>query len=93
MTLTQKEIKKLKSKTVKYQIRIERNQMTTTSILIYIFLASASLSYFMYGKAQRKAVALFSGIGLGIAPYFGLEMWQLVVISLIMMALPFFVKI
>jgi len=67
--------------------------MTTTSILIYIFLGSASLAYFMYGKSQRKAMALFSGIGLGIVPYFGLEMWQLVVVSLIMMALPFFVKI
>jgi len=67
--------------------------MTTSSILIYIFLGSASLAYFMYGKAERKAVALFSGIGLGVAPYFGLEMWQLVVASLFMMALPFFVKI
>ena len=67
--------------------------MSTTSILIYIFLGSASLAYFIYGKAQRKAVALFSGIGLGIVPYFGLEMWQLLVVSVIMMALPFFIKI
>ena len=67
--------------------------MTTSSILIYIFLASASLAYFIYGKAQRKAMALFSGIGLGIAPYFGLDMWLLVVVSLVMMALPFFVRI
>jgi len=67
--------------------------MTTTSILIYIFLGSASLSYFMYGKSQRKAVALFCGIGLGVVPYFGLGMWQLVIVSVIMMALPFFVKI
>jgi len=67
--------------------------MSTTSILIYIFLGSASLAYFMYGKAQRKAVALFSGIGLGIVPYFGLEIWQLLVVSVIMMALPFFIKI
>jgi len=67
--------------------------MTTTSILIYIFLGSASISYFMYGKAQRKAVALFCGIGLGIAPYFGLDMWQLIAVSVIMMALPFVIKI
>jgi len=67
--------------------------MSTSSLLIYIFLGSASLSYFMYGKTQRKAVALFSGIGLGVAPYFGLEMWQLIVVSVLMMALPFFVKI
>ena len=67
--------------------------MTTSSILIYIFLAAASFSYFIYGKAERKAMALFSGIGLGIAPYFGLDMWLLVVVSLVMMALPFFVRV
>ena len=67
--------------------------MTTTSILIYIFLGSASLAYIMYGKTQRKAVALFSGIGLGIVPYFGLEMWQLLMVSVIMLLLPFGVKI
>ena len=67
--------------------------MTTSTLLLYIFLGSASLAYFMYGKAQRKAVALFCGIGLGIVPYFSLEMWQLVLASVLMLALPFFVKI
>ena len=67
--------------------------MSTGSLLIYIFLGSVSLSYFMYGKTQRKAVALFCGIGLGIAPYFGLDMWLLVLVSIFMMGLPFFIKI
>ena len=67
--------------------------MTTSSILIYIFLGAASLSYLMYGKTQRKAVALFCGIGLGVLPYFTLDMWQLVLASLLMMALPFLIKV
>ena len=67
--------------------------MNTSSILIYIFLGSASFSYFIYGKTQRKAVALFCGIGLGIAPYFGLEMWMLIVLSILMMILPFVIRI
>jgi len=67
--------------------------MSTSSILIYIFLGSASLAYFIYGKTQRKAVALFCGIGLGIAPYFGLDRWLLVLVSILIIGLPFFIKI
>jgi len=71
----------------------KRNIMTTSTILLHIFLASASISYFIYGKTQRKAVALFAGIGLGIVPYLTLEIWQLILLSGFLMLVPFLVKI
>jgi len=65
--------------------------MSTSLILIYIFLGSTSLSYMMYAKSQRKAIALISSIILGILPYFNLSIWLMLLLSFIVMALPFFI--
>jgi len=65
--------------------------MSTSLILIYIFLGSTSLSYMMYAKSQRKAIALISGIILGILPYFNLSIWLMLFLALIFMALPFII--
>ena len=67
--------------------------MSTSTLLIYIFFGSVALSYMMYGKSQRKAIALLSGIGLAALPYFSLDLWLMVLLSLLMMALPFFIRI
>ena len=67
--------------------------MSTSTLLIYIFFGSAALAYIMYGKSQRKAVALLSGIGLAVLPYFGLDIWLMVLLSLLIMALPFLIRI
>ena len=52
--------------------------MSTSILLIYIFFGSVAFAYMTYGKSQRKAVALFSGIGLAVLPYFGLDMWLMI---------------
>jgi len=67
--------------------------MSTSALLLYIFFGSVSLAYITYGKSQRKAFALFSGIGLAVVPYFGLDIWLMVLASCAMMALPFFIRI
>jgi hypothetical protein len=67
--------------------------MSTSTLLIYIFFGSVALSYMMYGKSQRKAIALLSGIGLAALPYFSLDLWLMILLSLLMMALPFFIRI
>ena len=46
--------------------------MSTSTLLIYIFFGSVALSYMMYGKSQRKAIALLSGIGLAVLTLFQL---------------------
>jgi len=65
--------------------------MSTSTILIYIFLGSSSLAYLMYAKSQRKAVPLISGIILGVLPYFDLSIWLMLLLVFIVMALPFFI--
>lgn len=67
--------------------------MTTTSVLIYVILGSLGLSYFMYGKAQRKIVALISGVGFSVAPYFTMNLWILVPLALLLIILPFFITV
>ena len=67
--------------------------MSTFSILFYLFTGALSLSYMLFGKKQGKAVALLAGLGLGILPYFGLEMWQMVIGAVILIILPFVLKV
>lgn len=67
--------------------------MSTSTLLIYIFIGASSLSYLMYAKAQRNAIALASGIALMVIPYFSIEMWLMLLLSLLIMALPFVIKV
>ena len=67
--------------------------MSTFAILFYIFTGALSISYLVFGKKQGNAIAFISGLGLGVVPYFGLEMWQMVVLSVVFMGLPFVVKV
>jgi uncharacterized BrkB/YihY/UPF0761 family membrane protein len=63
--------------------------MSTSALLLYIFLASASFAYIIYGKQQRDAAALLNGISLGALAYFDLPLWQMGVTTLLLLVLPF----
>ena len=67
--------------------------MSTFAILFYIFTGALSLSYMIFGKKQGNAIAFVSGLGLGVIPYFGLEMWQMVLVAVMFMGLPFVLKV
>lgn len=45
--------------------------------------------YFGYGKKNEKYVALFTGIGLGVFPYFITNAVAMILVGLALMALPF----
>jgi len=62
---------------------------TTSHILTYIFFGAAAFAYMVYGKQQKKAVAMLSGIGLAAVPYFGFGFWSMTGISVLLLALPF----
>ena len=67
--------------------------MSIFELLFYIFTGSLAISYMVYGKKQGKAIAFLSGLGLGIIPYFGLEMWQMIVTAVLLMGFPFLMKV
>jgi len=68
--------------------------MEGTSLLIWGMLFGAiGLGYFTYGKKQKAVVPLFVGIALFIFPYFISNIYVLVAAGVVLIALPYFVRI
>ncbi len=51
------------------------------------------LGFFTYGKRQKAVVPLFIGIALFMFPYFILNVYMLVIVGVILVGLPYFVRI
>lgn len=58
-----------------------------------MLFGAIGLAFFVYGKKQRAIVPLLSGIILSVFPYFVPNVYALVIIGIILIALPFFVRI
>ena len=58
-----------------------------------VVFGSIGLGFFVYGKKQKAVIPLFCGIGLMVIPYFVSSMYVLVISGVVLVALPFFVKI
>ena len=69
-------------------------EMDSTAVLIWGMLFGAiGFGYFLYGKKQKAIVPLISGIVLCVVPYFSANVYALVIVGVILMAIPFFVRI
>jgi len=67
--------------------------MNTGYVLINILLGAVGLGYVTYGKQQKRAIALLSGLGLLVLPYFISTTYVLILVSIVMIILPFLIKI
>ncbi len=68
--------------------------MEDTSQLIWgILFGAIGLGFFTYGRKQKAIVPLFSGVALFVFPYFISDVYMLVFIGAIIIALPYFVRI
>ncbi len=68
--------------------------MEGTSLLIWGMLFGAlGLGFFTYGKKQKAAVPLITGIALFIIPYFISNVYTLVISGVVLVVLPYFVRI
>jgi hypothetical protein len=68
--------------------------MTNTSLLIWgVLFGAIGLGFFTYGRRQKAAVPLFTGVALFVIPYFISNVFLLVVAGVMLMALPFFIRI
>jgi len=68
--------------------------MISISTLVWgVIFGSIGLGFFVYGKKQKAAIPLFCGIGLMVVPYFISNGYILILAGIIMVALPFFIKI
>ena len=68
--------------------------MGSESQLIWgVLVGGVGLGYFLYGKKQRAVVPLVAGISLFIFPYFVSNVILLVIVGMLIIAVPWFVKI
>jgi len=68
--------------------------MEDTNLLISAMIfGSIGLGFYIYGKKQKAKVPLYTGIALFIFPYFVSNLYALIFVGVVLVALPFFVKI
>ena len=64
------------------------------SLLLWVMLfGSIGLGFFMYGKKQRAAVPFIVGVALFVVPYIFTNVYALVAAGVVLIALPYFVRI
>lgn len=62
------------------------------ALLWGLLFSSIGLAYFIYGKKQRRGVPFASGIGLMVFPVFVSNVWLMVIIGAVLLALPYFFR-
>jgi len=65
-----------------------------TALLMWGMLFGAiGFGFFLYGKKQKLVVPLCVGIALCVVPYFIADVYVLVLIGVVSMAIPYFIRI
>ncbi len=68
--------------------------MKGTSLLMWgVLFGAIGLGFFTYGKKQKAPVPLFSGVALFIIPYVISNVYLLVIVGVVFVILPYFVRI
>jgi hypothetical protein len=65
---------------------------SSASLLWGLLYGSIGMGYFVYGKKQKRGMALVSGIALMVFPYFVSSVFFSILIGIVLMALPFFIR-
>jgi hypothetical protein len=71
----------------------ERMIMNASTLFLGVIFGSFGLGFFVYGKRQKVIMPLISGIGLMVLPYFLSNLTLLILSGIILIALPFILKI
>jgi hypothetical protein len=58
-----------------------------------MLFGAIGFGFFLYGRKQKKVVPLITGIVLCVVPYFIANVYALVIVGVILMAIPFIVRI
>jgi hypothetical protein len=64
----------------------------TTYLLIWVITGAIGAGYFIYWKKQSMAMPMICGIALCVYPYFFWDIWVLIGIGIVLIALPFFLR-
>jgi predicted membrane protein len=67
--------------------------MDASLLLWGMLFGSIGLGFFIYGKKQRAAVPFMVGVALFLVPYIFTNVYALVAAGIVLIALPYFVRI
>ncbi len=68
--------------------------MDSSSIIVWsVLFGGIGLGFFLYGKKQRAIVPLFIGVALFIFPYFMTSVAMLLIVGIILIAIPYFIRL
>ena len=68
--------------------------MNSPALLMWGMLFGAiGFGFFLYGKKQKAVVPLITGIALCVVPYFMTNVYALVMVGVILVTIPYFVRI
>lgn len=65
---------------------------STSTVMWGLLFGSIGMGYLLYGRKQRRGIALLSGVVLCTFPYFVSNAFLMVLIGIVAMAFPYFVK-
>ena len=69
-------------------------EMDNIAVMLWgLLFGSIGFGFFLYGKKQKAAVPLITGIALCVVPYFIANVYVLVTVGVVLLAIPFFVRI
>ena len=68
--------------------------MGSASIMVWsVLFGGIGIGYFMYGKKQRALVPFCIGLSLFVFPYFMPSVTMLLIVGVILVVIPYFIKI
>jgi hypothetical protein len=68
-------------------------ESTSTAVLLWgLLFGSIGFGFFIYGKKQKAVVPLITGIVLCVVPYFIANVYVLVGVGVVLVAIPFVVR-
>ena len=68
--------------------------MDSASIMVWsVLFAGIGMGYFMYGRKQKAIVPLCIGLSLFVFPNFMSSVTMLLIVGVILVAIPYFIKI
>ncbi len=60
-------------------------------LILSVIMGAIGLGYFVYGRKQKHIPSFISAIGLFAAPYLTSNIYALILITIVLILLPFFV--
>ena len=69
-------------------------ELGSTAVLIWgMIFGSIGVGFFLYGKKQKAIVPLCVGVALCVFPYFIANVYMIVSVGAVLVAIPYFVRV